>query len=404
MLARTRVDVDALNTRARAAALAAGEVHGPVVTAGGRDWQAGDQLRARRNDRQLSVGDGHVRNGDRYHVLGPGPGGGLIVQDLAGRGRTVLPAAYLAGQAEYGWAATIDAAQGATTDIGIVLVRPGIDREHLYVGMTRGRHANHAYITPDTTNDETHHRPLPRRAGGQGVASQDPGEVAAMAGAVKVLAAALTQTGAQDAAHTALRQARPAAAERQVIAENNRQTARARQARQFPADRPVPDHHARAAEQLQSQQQQRDQLRAHRAELQQTIWTAGRDLADCPRWNRSRKRKLTETITGHQQALRQGEPLQASLDLAVDRLRAVVRQHDNDRAAQVSEAAHELYRSEVLAPGRSALPDLAVPRGRGQPVHYPADPGPRPVSRRTTSLQQDPMPLPDHGRDLGRGM
>jgi len=39
MLARTRVDVDALNQRARAAAVAAGQVTGPVTVAGGRDWQ-----------------------------------------------------------------------------------------------------------------------------------------------------------------------------------------------------------------------------------------------------------------------------------------------------------------------------------------------------------------------------
>ena len=45
MLARTRVDVDALNQRARVAALAAGEVTGPVTVAGGRRWQAGDVLR-----------------------------------------------------------------------------------------------------------------------------------------------------------------------------------------------------------------------------------------------------------------------------------------------------------------------------------------------------------------------
>ena len=37
MLARTRLDVDALNQRARAAAVAAGEVTGPVTVAGGRD-------------------------------------------------------------------------------------------------------------------------------------------------------------------------------------------------------------------------------------------------------------------------------------------------------------------------------------------------------------------------------
>ena len=44
MLARTRLDVDVLNALACAAAQAAGDVTGPVTTAGERDWQAGDLL------------------------------------------------------------------------------------------------------------------------------------------------------------------------------------------------------------------------------------------------------------------------------------------------------------------------------------------------------------------------
>ena len=55
MLARTRLDVDALNFRARAAALASGQTHGVVTTAGGRDWQPGDILRTRRNHRHLTL-------------------------------------------------------------------------------------------------------------------------------------------------------------------------------------------------------------------------------------------------------------------------------------------------------------------------------------------------------------
>jgi len=103
MLARTRVDVDSLNGRARTAAVADGHITGPAVTTGdGRVWQAGDLLRTRRNNRSLPLGDSHVRNGDRFRVLGPGPtdskakaggdGQGLVVEDLAGRGRTILPA------------------------------------------------------------------------------------------------------------------------------------------------------------------------------------------------------------------------------------------------------------------------------------------------------------------------
>ncbi|MEO7980296.1 MAG: hypothetical protein ABI807_05335 [Sporichthyaceae bacterium] len=166
MMARARVDVDALNQRARTAALADGTVHGPVlVVAGGRTWQAGDLLRACRNDRRLPLGDGHVRNGDRFRVLGPAPGGGLLVADLAGQASTTLPEPHLAQHATYGWACTIDGAQGATADLGILLARPGMDREHLYVGMTRGRHANHVHLTtePPTTTCTGHVRSASRQ-------------------------------------------------------------------------------------------------------------------------------------------------------------------------------------------------------------------------------------------------
>ena len=94
-----------------------------------------------------------MRNGDRFRVVGPGRDGGLVVQDLTGRGRVTLPSEYLGAHCEYGWASTIDTAQGATADLALVLVRPGLDREHLYVAMTHGRLGNHAYLTPDQAVD-----------------------------------------------------------------------------------------------------------------------------------------------------------------------------------------------------------------------------------------------------------
>ncbi len=242
MLARTRLDVDALNQRARAAAVAAGEVAGPVTVAGGRDWQAGDVLRARRNDRRLTVGDGHVRNGDRFQVLGPGPQDGLIVEDLTGRGRTVLPAAYLAEHAEYGWASTIDAAQGATADVGVVLVRPGMDREHLYVAMTRGRHGNHAYITPDPSTDDDHHghgQPHTRPPG----AVDDPQEQA-----VRVLEAALARSARRTPPTP--RSTTPAPRPRRPPVRRERAAERAAEKVQRRQTRPLPTEHARALRQL----------------------------------------------------------------------------------------------------------------------------------------------------------
>ena len=93
--------------------------------------------------------------------------------DLRGRGTLTLPDAYLARHAEYGWAATIDGAQGATADVGIVLARAGLDREHLYVAMSRGRLENHVHTTPELATGDAgphHHTGNTNRHEGRGMA------------------------------------------------------------------------------------------------------------------------------------------------------------------------------------------------------------------------------------------
>jgi len=192
MLGRTRADVDHLNTLAKATAQATGESHGPELAGGPHIWQAGDIVRTRRNNRRLPVSDTHVKNGDRYRVLSPTTDGGLIVDDIRGRGRTLLPAAYVAEHLDYGWATTIDAAQGSTCDVAVLLVRPGLDREHLYVGMTRGRQENHAYIAGNRDDDCDHQHTNPQPA------------------ADRILIDALARSGQQHAAHTLLERAKTA--------------------------------------------------------------------------------------------------------------------------------------------------------------------------------------------------
>ena len=191
MLARTRGDVDQLNALAKTAAQAGGQSHGPQLVVGERSFQAGDVVRTKRNNRQLPLGETHVRNGDRYTILATTQDGGLLVEDLAGRGATMLPAGYVAQHVEHGWATTIDGAQGATTGIAILLVRPGIDREHLYVGLTRGRDENHAYLAPPVDDDHAH----------PPVGDTD---------ARQMFQAALTRSGSNDAAHTLLDRANAA--------------------------------------------------------------------------------------------------------------------------------------------------------------------------------------------------
>lgn len=152
LLARTHVDVDALNLLARQHALSIGEVHGdPLLFVGNQEWRTGDRLRVTRNDRRIQVGADHLRNGDVFTVTGR-TDTGLGVQRVDGPDTAVLPVDYLAAHARYGWASTIDAAQGATVDHTLLLARPGLDRTRLYVGMTRGRHTNHLYLAghPDS--------------------------------------------------------------------------------------------------------------------------------------------------------------------------------------------------------------------------------------------------------------
>jgi conjugative relaxase-like TrwC/TraI family protein len=329
MLARSWTDVTELNARARVAATATGTVTGPVLatitsrtpSTGGhpeqRTWRAGDVLIARKNTTRIPIGDQTVRNGDRYQVIAaapPGEDAGLVVQDLAGRGTTTLPVGYLARHVEYGWAATIDGAQGATADVGIVLARSGLDREHLYVAMSRGRLANHVHTTPETNaGDAGPHRParapLQPPTAGTGPAparvqaptqSPRPGRTGSGRGleaagqlvlpdldaAVAQLATAVTTSGRERAAHTLLD---PPVAQVRETEWALRDAAR--------PPRPVPTEHRwhkrdldRARTRLQHAQERMDRLDAQAADQRETLQAQ-------PRWARRARRELTTSLT-----------------------------------------------------------------------------------------------------------
>jgi hypothetical protein len=73
-----------------------------------------------------------------------------------------LPAEYVAEHVELGYAITAHRAQSTTVGTAHVITGPGMAREHLYVAMTRGSDANHAYIPLDQHHDvdgmdEAHH-------------------------------------------------------------------------------------------------------------------------------------------------------------------------------------------------------------------------------------------------------
>ncbi len=198
LLAATGEQVRDLCARARLDRIAEGRVD-PTHEVGLHDGThagAGDIVVTRRNDRRLVTSRGRdwVTNGDLWRVAGVGEDGSLDVTHLRRRGRTRLPAAYVAAEVELGYAATVHRAQGITVDAAHVLVDETTTRQALYTALTRGRAANHLYVaTSGTLAVDADRPPAPERA------------------AREVLLAALARDGAERPATHVRRDERAAA-------------------------------------------------------------------------------------------------------------------------------------------------------------------------------------------------
>lgn len=64
---------------------------------------------------------------------------------------------------------TVHRAQGATVDTAHAIIDARTTRETLYVAMSRGRHANTAYISTDQLDTEPHHDPSADKSDGRTV-------------------------------------------------------------------------------------------------------------------------------------------------------------------------------------------------------------------------------------------
>ncbi|SER97836.1 conjugative relaxase domain-containing protein, TrwC/TraI family [Propionibacterium cyclohexanicum] len=163
LVADSNESVLALNERARADLILDGTVDArrEVELRDGTRAAVGDTVITRHNDRRLRAGRGWVRNGNRWTVTEVRDDGSLTLR-RAGRkwgGSVVLPADYAAGHVELGYAVTAYRAQGITVDASHVLVDASTTRENFYVAMTRGSHANVAYVAvekPDPAHETPH--------------------------------------------------------------------------------------------------------------------------------------------------------------------------------------------------------------------------------------------------------
>ena len=147
MLAPTRGLAAQLNQRAQAHRLGGPNPGVGVPLADGNTAYVGEQVITRANDRRLRISaTDWVKNGDRWTVLACRGDGSLRVRH-ARHGRIVtLPAGYVTGSTELGYATTVHGAQGVSVDTVHGLATGTESRQQLYTMLTRGALANHLHL------------------------------------------------------------------------------------------------------------------------------------------------------------------------------------------------------------------------------------------------------------------
>ncbi|HVA08747.1 MAG TPA: AAA family ATPase, partial [Acidimicrobiales bacterium] len=186
VMAADHDSVDQLAMRARAERVAAGEVEPEGILVANHTVGVGDEIVTTRNDRQLITTTGAwVRNGDRWQITSRTQTDALQLVSLDGRGKVTLPGGYVQDHVALAYAVTVHQGQGITVDQGVLVVDRATSAEHLYVGMTRGRHHNLACVITEPGGDEHTRRDPPAPA--------------------EVLAAALRRTSAEKSATETLR-------------------------------------------------------------------------------------------------------------------------------------------------------------------------------------------------------
>ena len=110
----------------------------------------GDLVRARHNEK-INAGGRPLRNRDRLRVVSVSEDGrDVIARRQRGPGVWTgtfrVPAAYLRDHGELDYAGNVHVAQGRTVEAGHLLVTQTLSRRSFYVGMTRGREENTAWV------------------------------------------------------------------------------------------------------------------------------------------------------------------------------------------------------------------------------------------------------------------
>ncbi|MEW1808360.1 MobF family relaxase [Pseudarthrobacter sp. NPDC080039] len=159
LIAPDNDSVHMLNERAQTDRVNQGAVDAEqtVMISDGERAGRGDTIIARRNDRTLrdSAG-GFIRNGTLLDVVRvSGLDGSLLAARRDTGATAILRRDYLEASVELGYATTAHRAQGITVDTSHTVVTQGrLTRELFYVGMSRGRTGNHAYVCENDPLDD----------------------------------------------------------------------------------------------------------------------------------------------------------------------------------------------------------------------------------------------------------
>ncbi|MCB0996955.1 MAG: relaxase domain-containing protein [Acidimicrobiales bacterium] len=154
LMAPSNDTVDRLNERCQQLRVRAGELdwNGPAAQAADGLVLVGDEIATRHNDRRLRTDRGEmVRNRATWTIDTIHEDGSIIATGTHGTVR--LPAGYVRDHVELAYATTAMGAQGRTVDHAILYLDAPADVRNIYVPLTRGRHANHAYVA--TTGEDT---------------------------------------------------------------------------------------------------------------------------------------------------------------------------------------------------------------------------------------------------------
>ena len=149
LLAGSNAEAADLARRVQDKLIRAGRVQQPQLElADGNRAGIGDHVRARENAKTIDAAGQPLANRDVLRIENLVHGQVQVRRQTEGGWSDpfLLPERYLAGHGELGYAGNTHVAQGRTTDTAHLLVTGSLNRPSLYVGMTRGRQANAAYV------------------------------------------------------------------------------------------------------------------------------------------------------------------------------------------------------------------------------------------------------------------